>query len=126
MAAEKKKTFDHDFLLDHIRMTAGSLRPTGPKSLLLAVAIAKSALERQKPDAERDPVFMQRNIGRVRDRMEREEKNFFPPADKALLADFLRRARELPQDQRIAALDRIESIDASVRGHEAARSRPSV
>lgn len=111
MAEEKKKTFDHDFLLDHIRMIPGSLNPTGPKSLLLAVAVAKSALERQKPDAERDPVFMQRSIGRVRDRMEREEKNFFPAADKALLADFLRRARELPQDQRIAALDGVASID---------------
>ena len=111
MAAEKKKTFDHDFLLDHIRMTSGSLTPTGPKSLVLAVAIAKSALERRKPDADRDGPFMQRNIGRVRDRMEREQKNFFPAADKAVLADFIRRARALPQDQHIAALNRIESID---------------
>lgn len=111
MALEKKATFDHDFLLDHIRMTGASVTPTGPKALVFAVAIAKSALERQKPDIERDPVFMQRNIGRVRERMEREQKNFFPAADKAILADYLRRARELPADQRIAALDRITSID---------------
>ncbi|MDP9194951.1 MAG: S46 family peptidase [Acidobacteriota bacterium] len=111
MAAEKKKTFDHDFLLDHIRMYGGVLTPTGPKSLVMAVAIAKSALERQKPDTERDTTFMQRNIGRVRERMEREQKNFFPAADKAMLADFLRRARALPEDQRIAALGAIESID---------------
>jgi hypothetical protein len=112
LAAEKKATFDHDFLLDHVRMNTSSLTPAGPKSLVLAVAIAKAAVERQKPDAERDPVFMQRSIGRVRDRMEREQKNFFPAADKAMLADFMRRARELPEGQRIAALDRIESIDA--------------
>lgn len=111
MADEKKATFDHDFLLDHIRMINGSLTPTGPKSLVLAVAVAKSALERQKPDADRDVVFMQRMIGRVRERVEREQKNFFPAADKAILADFLRRARALPQDQRIAALDRITSVD---------------
>jgi hypothetical protein len=111
LAAEKKATFDHDFLLDHVRVSAASLTPTGPKALVLAFAIAKSALERQKPDAERDAAFMQRSIGRVRERMEREQKNFFPAADKAILADFLRRARELPQGQRIAALDRIESVD---------------
>jgi hypothetical protein len=54
---------------------------------------------------------MERNISRVRERIEREQKNFFPAADKALLADFLRRARELRADQRIAALDRISSVD---------------
>lgn len=112
LAEEKKATFDHDFLLDHVRMSAASLTPTGPKSLVLAFAIAKSAIERQKPDADRDPAFMQRSIGRVRERMDREQKNFFAVADKAVLADFLRRARELPAGQRIAALDRIESVDA--------------
>jgi hypothetical protein len=112
MAAEKKAAAAHDFLLDHVRMTGTSLTPTGPKALVLAVAIAKSALERQKPDAERDAVFMERTIGRVRERMEREQKNFYAPADKALLADFVRRAKALPQAQRIAALSSIDSIDA--------------
>jgi hypothetical protein len=112
LATEKKATLDRDFLLDHIRMSSGSLAPAGPKSLVLAVAIAKSALERQKPDAERDDAFMQRNIGRVRERIEREQKNYFPAADQALLTDFLRRARELPQGQHIAALDAIGPIDA--------------
>jgi hypothetical protein len=116
MAAEKKATFDHDFLLDHVRMSAASLVPSGPKSLVLAVAIAKAALERPKADSERDPVFMERNVSRVRERIEREQKNFFPAADKALLADFLRRARELRADQRIAALDRITSVDELYAG----------
>ncbi|HEV7766907.1 MAG TPA: S46 family peptidase, partial [Thermoanaerobaculia bacterium] len=111
MANEKKATFDHDFLLDHIRMTSGSLTPTGPKSLVLAVAIATSALERQKPEDGRSVNFRPRMIGRVRERVEREQKNFFPAADKAILADFLRRARALPQDQRIAALDGVTSVD---------------
>ncbi|HEY0157628.1 MAG TPA: S46 family peptidase [Thermoanaerobaculia bacterium] len=91
LANEKKASFDRDFLLDHIRMTPSSLTPTGPRALVWAVAIAKSALERQKPDAERDPVFMQRQIGRVRERLERDQKSFFLPADKALAFDFFRR-----------------------------------
>ena len=107
MAAEQTQTAERDFLLDHIRMTPASLAPTGPKALVFAVAVARSATERQKPDAERDPVFMQRVIGRVRDRMERDQKSFFAPADKALLADLVRRA-----GGRIAPLARIESLDA--------------
>ncbi|HEX2061263.1 MAG TPA: S46 family peptidase [Thermoanaerobaculia bacterium] len=111
MAAEKKETFDHDFLLDHIRMTAQSLTPTGPRALVFAVAIAQSALERQKPDEVRNSVFMQRNIGRVRDRLDRDQKSFFAAADKAWLADYVARARALPKTQRIAPLDGIGSID---------------
>lgn len=112
LADEKKATFDHDFLLDHVRMSAGSLTPTGPKSLVLAFAIAKAAVEKQKPDAEREGAFMERAIARVRERLEREQKNLYLPADKAVLADFLRRARALPEGQRIAALDAVKDVDA--------------
>ncbi len=107
MAAEKKKTAERDFLLDHIRMTSGSVAPTGPKALVFALAIARSAIERQKPDAERDSVFMERSIGRVRAQLERDQKALYAPADRALLADFLRRAK----GQNIPALERITSID---------------
>jgi hypothetical protein len=111
MAAEQKKTADRDFLLDHIRMTPASVAPTGPKALVFAVAIARSAIERQKPDAQRDPVFMERAISRARAQIERDQKSFYAPADKALVADVLRRARALPEGQHIAALDRLSSID---------------
>lgn len=92
MAAEQKKTADRDFLLDHIRMTPASVSPTGPKALVFAVAIARSSIERQKGDADRDPVFMDRSLGRVRAQLERDQKAFYAPADKALLADFVKRA----------------------------------
>ncbi len=92
MTSEKLQTFDQDFLLDHIRMTPSSLAPAGPKALVFAVAIAQSAIERQKPDADRNPVFMERSLGRVRDRLERDQKAFFAPADKLLFADFVKRA----------------------------------
>ena len=91
MAKEKKTSFDRNFILDHIRMSGASITPTGPRALVWAVAIAKSANERQKPDADRDPTFMQRTIGRVRERLERDQKSFYLPADKALTTDFFRR-----------------------------------
>jgi Peptidase S46 len=93
MAAEQKRSAERDFLLEHIRMTPASLSMTGPRALVFAVAVARSAIQRQKPDADRDPVFMQRNLGRVREQLERDQKSFYAPADKALLADFLRRAK---------------------------------
>ena len=105
VTAEATRTFEHDFLLDHVRMTATSLAPTGPKSLVFGLAVARGALERQKPDADRDAVFMQRNIGRVRDRLERDQKSYFPAADKAVLTSFVTRALALPAGQRIAAID---------------------
>ena len=113
MAAEQRKTAERDFLLDHIRMTSGSLAPTGPKALVFAVAVARSAIERQKPDADRDPVFMQRVIGRVRDRLERDQKSFYAPADQTLLADYVRRAR--PHIAPLAKLDSLEALYANTK-----------
>ena len=107
VASEKIAAFDHDFLLDHLRMTGTSLALTGPKSLIWAVAVARAATERAKPDADRDEVFAARNITRVRDRIEREQKSFYAPADKAHLASFVKMALALPQGQRIAAIDRL-------------------
>ena len=92
MAAEKKQTFDRDFLLDHLRATPTGLPTGGPRALVFAVNVARAALEREKPDAERDAPFMQRNLGRLRDQLDRDQKSFFAPADKALFADFVRRA----------------------------------
>jgi hypothetical protein len=107
VAKEKIATLDHDFLLDHVRMTANSLSPSGPKALVFAVAVARAATERAKADAQRDPVFMERSIGRVRQQLDREEKSFFAPADKAQLVSFVRLALALPADQRIAAVDQL-------------------
>jgi hypothetical protein len=107
MAQEKKASVGHDFLLDRLRMTPTSLSASGPKALVFAVAVARSSLERQKPDADRDEVFMQRTIGRVRDQLERMQKNFYAPADRALLASFVRRAAALPPEQHIAAIDEL-------------------
>ncbi len=116
MAREKKETFEHDFLLDHLRATAGGLPTGGPKALVFAVNIARSAVERAKPDAERDAPFMQRNLARLRDQLDREQKNYFAPADKVLFADFVRRAAALSKPQRIEALAAIGSIDELYAG----------
>ena len=104
---EQRRSWEHDFLLGHVIPTAASPSPLGPRALSLAQSIARSAIERTKADVERDPLYMERNLARQRDRLEREQKNIFLPADKALFASFARRALALPKDQRIAAVDRL-------------------
>jgi Peptidase S46 len=112
LADEKRRTFEHDFLLDHVRPTTGTIA-TGPKSLGLAVAIARNAMQKQKADADRDEVFAQRNQARLRSAVDRAQKSFHPAADKALLASFVRLASQLPADQRIAAIDQLpKDLDA--------------
>jgi hypothetical protein len=102
LAAEDRKTFHRDFLIDHLE-PGGS---TFVKSLGFATTLARLALESEKPDLERDPAFMDRNLLRIRDGLEREHKRLFLPAERAVLVSFLKRARRLPEGQRIAALEK--------------------
>jgi hypothetical protein len=105
---EERKTFDHDFLLYNIGATQVSPRSLGPKALYLAASIVRSAVERQKPDAERDMLYMNRNLARFKEQMQREQKNYFAPADKRLLASFIAHAKA----NNIPAIERIGDIDA--------------
>jgi hypothetical protein len=93
LAAEEARTWERDFLLSTI--------PAGSKALYLATTIARVALERQKPDADRDPAYMERELPRLRDRLEREQKNYYAPTDRALFAVFVRRAQALGSDERL-------------------------
>jgi hypothetical protein len=105
LQAQAMRTWEHDWLLAQIQMTEASLQPLGPKSLVLAAAIARGAAELAKPEEERIAIFSARNIARVRERLEREQKNLFLPAESRLLNAYVRRALALPKDGRIAAID---------------------
>ncbi len=97
MREERAKTFERDFLLDALRR--------GTKGPSLAVTLVRMAQERVKPDLDRDPEFMERELPRLKDRLEREQKNFFAPADKKILLALVRRAQALGEGERIAAFD---------------------
>jgi hypothetical protein len=110
LAAKRKDAFARDFLLEHVRVTPALSVPTGPKALVLATTVARAAMERTKADGARDGAFNDRNFERLKTRLEREQKSFFAPADRALFADFVRRALELPEPQRLS------SIESAFRG----------
>ncbi len=97
LVAIRDVTWDRDFLLDQVR--------SGPLSLELALTLVRWAKERQKPDADREPAYMERNRDRLADSVRIGQKRLHLPTEEALLADWLRRAAALPPASRIAAVD---------------------
>lgn len=95
---EAQKTWEREFLL-------GTLY-SGSRGLFLATVVSRLAQEREKPDLERDPTYMDRELPRLKDRLEREQKNLYLPADQRLLQAWVERALALGPDERIAAVDR--------------------
>ncbi len=96
---ERLTTWERDFLLSNI--------PSGPKSLSFAQTLVRMAAERTKPDLDRDEVYMERNLPRLLSALERQQKSYFPDADKQMLMAWVKRARQLASGQRIAALDAV-------------------
>jgi len=92
------KVFEREFLLSSVGRLA-----RGPA---LAATVSRLAAERAKPDLERRPEFMDRELPRLKDGLEREQKNLFIAADKRLLLAFVRRAQALGPDERIASVDK--------------------
>jgi hypothetical protein len=95
--AANAKVFEREFLLNNVMRLA-----RGPA---LAATLSRLAAEHAKPDLERRPEYMDRELPRLKDRLEREQKNLFLAADKHLLLAFVKRAQALGPDERIAAVD---------------------
>jgi hypothetical protein len=112
LIAERRRTWDHDFLLNQA--------PSGPKPLDLAVTLARWAGEKAKPDLEREPEYQERNRERLGERLERDQKRLDPPTEAALLTDLLVRMAALPEGTRIPAVDRFL---AGARDPQAIRGR---
>ncbi len=106
--AEREASWERDFLLN--LMPLGAESPAGgipplPKSLFYAATLAYSAEERAKPDAERANGFSEADRSKIRERLRREQSQYFAPADQHILAALVRRALALPSSHRIAAVD---------------------
>lgn len=97
LAAEKRATWERDFLLDAIGW--------GPKSLAWAVTLVRRSTEAVKPDAEREPGYQQRDLARLRERLERDQKRFHPKVDVAVLMRWVELATLLPAGQRLPSVD---------------------
>jgi hypothetical protein len=70
-----------------------------------AITLHKWSLEKAKPDLERDPKFMNREIPDLRRRLAVFQAGFDVSADRAILRMLLREMASLPEGQRIHAFD---------------------
>ena len=94
---QRLRTWDRDFLLD--------VASRGPRGLRWPLSLSRRATEGQKPDAQREPGYMERDLPRMRDQLERDQKRYDEAADRRLFRSWVKRALALPADQRIAAVD---------------------
>jgi len=81
-------------------------RMVRPSHLLsMAVGLVQLAEELQKPDMERKPRFMERNLPRTRKRLELVQPDLDPEVDRVLLEHGIRAALDLPDGKRVDAVD---------------------
>jgi hypothetical protein len=95
--AERLVTWDRDFLLDVVAR--------GPRALRWPANLARRATEAAKPDAEREPGYMERDLPRLREQLERDQSRYVESVDKALARSWVKRVLALPPGQRLAPID---------------------
>jgi hypothetical protein len=103
--AEQEKTRVADTALEREYLMA--------RLLSAAYRIARMADERQKPDAERDPAYQERNVPRLRDELKQLSTSYAPKLDRALLQLALQRDRSRDAALRSPALATILGTDTS-------------
>jgi len=94
---EMREAFDYETVLDYLR---GSVNLTG-----YAFTTNEAALERSKPDLEREPAYMDRNFPQTKQRLLLSLRNFYEPTDKAIFKELLLRASKLKEPNRIKAVE---------------------
>ncbi|MBE2250801.1 MAG: S46 family peptidase [Myxococcus sp.] len=97
LMVERRSTWARDFLLDAITW--------GPRALSWPVTLVRRSAESMKPDGEREPGYQQRDLARLKERLERDQKRYSPPVDVRLLESWVVRALELPASQRLAPIE---------------------
>ena len=73
----------------------------------LAYTLVKWGIEKTKEDMERERPYQERNIPNQRERMETAQKNLDVPTDQVMLEMLIKRATELPEGQKIEAIERV-------------------
>ena len=100
LARDRRQVATRDFLFQVIT--------PGPLALRQATTLVRLSAERAKPDADRDPDYMARELPALHRTLERQQSSFFRPADEAMLAIWLNHAVTLAPGERIAAIDSLK------------------
>lgn len=78
-----------------------------------AERLYRLAIEREKPDAEREPGYQERDLSRFRQGMQALSRRYDEQVDKAMLGYLLRRYDQLPEQHRQRALDEFYNLSGS-------------
>ncbi|WP_032096421.1 MULTISPECIES: S46 family peptidase [unclassified Alteromonas] len=78
-----------------------------------AQTLYRNAIESEKPDAERESGFQERDQIRLKEGMERIERRFDPVVDQAVWQKMISMYLEQPEENRVAAFDEAVGIDGS-------------
>src|SRR5690606_14973639 len=79
-----------------------------------ALRLQRLALERGKPDAERESGYQLRDEPLIRAGLERVQRRYAEPVETALLANLVRQYQALPADQHLPEFDRVFGTDPAM------------
>jgi hypothetical protein len=94
---------------------------TRPQLLSAAQQLYRLAVEREKPDAEREPGYQDRDLNFIRQRMEIIDRRYDAVVDRAEWLFFLERYMDRPVQQRVAVLDDALGLGRSFDAESAGR-----
>ncbi len=103
--ARSQATRERDQLFDLMRSQTQLLKS--------AMQLQRLAVERGKPDAERETGYQQRDEALIEASLKQVQRRYAPQVEKALLGELLTRYRALSADQHIAELDAVFGRDAT-------------
>jgi len=87
-----------------------------------AFRICEASYERAKEDTQREEAFMNRNFDMTEKRMVMGLRDYYEPADKAVLREMLRRVAALPSGQSIAAVVALAGVGPLAGNGEAQKA----
>lgn len=96
LVVEKSAQWDRDFVLDQLSRS---------RTFGWPLMVVRRSIEGAKDDALREPGFQERDLPRLRERHERDQKRYAPQVDRRVSLLLINRALALPAGQRIAPID---------------------
>nr|WP_255556033.1 S46 family peptidase [Lysobacter sp. CJ11] len=103
LLADGRATRDADQLFMLMRSQTQVLRA--------AIQLQRFAIEKKKPDAERESGYQQRDESLIEGNLKQVQRRYDPAVEKAILADLLARYYGLPANQRIQEIDAVFGKD---------------
>jgi len=97
LVAQDQRTQERDLVV-------GMFNRTG--TLGAAVSLYRLAIEKAKPDAERESGYQERDLPGIEGGLKQMERRYVPEMDRQLQGYWLLRYLQLPADQHVAAVDR--------------------